>query len=123
MTKRDYYEVLGVSRQAATDEIKRAYRMLAKKYHPDLNPGNAQAEENFKEASEAYEVLHDSEKRQIYDQYGHAGLSGRGFHGFSGVDEVFSSFGDIFDNFFGFGRSARRDGPRQGDDLLTGVQI
>lgn len=125
MTKRDYYEVLSVARTANDDEIKRAYRQLAKKYHPDLNPGNSEAEEKFKESAEAYEVLRDPQKRQIYDQYGHAGLEGRGFHGFSGVDDVFSNFGDIFDSFFGFGPGTRRrrDAPVGGDDLQTRVEI
>ena len=121
MTKRDYYEILEISRTADESEIKRAYRQLAKKYHPDLNPGNSVAEEKFKEASEAYEVLRDPDKRRIYDQFGHEGLRGRGYQGFSGVEDIFSSFGDIFDSFFGFGSSTRqrRDAPRQGDDLQT----
>lgn len=126
MTKRDYYEVLSISRNASETEIKKAYRQLAKKYHPDLNPGNREAEEKFKEASEAYEVLRDPEKRQIYDRFGHAGLEGRGFHGFSGVEDIFSSFGDIFDSFFGFGPGQsrqRRHGPVAGADLKTELQL
>ncbi len=125
MTKRDYYEVLSVSRTATDEEIKRAYRQLAKKYHPDLNPNDKEAEEKFKEGAEAYEALSDPEKRRIYDQYGHAGLEGRGFHGFSGVEDVFSSFGDLFDSFFGFGGRSRgrRTGPRQGEDLITRLRI
>lgn len=123
-TKRDYYEILSVSRTAGDDEIKKSYRALAKKYHPDLNPNNAEAEERFKEAAEAYEVLRDPEKRRVYDNYGHAGLEGRGFHGFSDVSDVFSSFSDLFDSFFGFSRGQqRRDGPRAGDDLETAIRI
>ena len=109
--KRDYYEVLAVGRNASESEIKAAYRKLALKYHPDKNPGNKEAEEKFKEAAEAYEVLRDDQKRRIYDQYGHQGLEGSGFSGFSGFEDIFSSFGDIFEDFFGFGsgrRSSRR---------------
>ncbi|MFH1018347.1 MAG: molecular chaperone DnaJ [Pseudomonadota bacterium] len=125
MTKRDYYEILSIFRTAGDEEIKRAYRQLAKKYHPDLNPNDKAAEEKFKEAAEAYEVLHDADKRQIYDRYGHAGLEGRGFHGFSGVEDIFSSFGDLFDTFFGFGgrTRGRPGGPRHGDDLITRLRI
>ncbi len=96
MAQRDYYEVLGVSRDASPDEIKKAYRKLAVKYHPDKNPGNATAEEKFKEASNAYEVLSDPKKRQIYNQRGHAGVNDMGFHGFTNMDDIFSNFGDIF---------------------------
>ncbi|MFP4475595.1 MAG: molecular chaperone DnaJ [Desulfatibacillaceae bacterium] len=106
--KRCYYEVLGVGRQAGGNEIKSAYRKLALKYHPDRNPGDKDAEENFKEAAEAYEVLRDQEKRNIYDQYGHEGLQGRGFSGFHGFEDIFTSFGDIFEEFFGFGRGGGR---------------
>ena len=94
MQKKDYYEVLGVTREAGEEDIKKAYRRQALKYHPDKNPGDKQAEENFKEAAEAYEVLRDKDKRQIYDRYGHAGLEGRGFQGFRGFEDIFSSFGD-----------------------------
>ena len=96
MVHRDYYEVLGVSRDAPPDEIKKAYRKLAVKYHPDKNPGSAAAEEKFKEASNAYEVLSDPKKRQIYNQRGHAGVNDMGFHGFTNMEDIFSNFGDIF---------------------------
>ena len=96
MAQRDYYEMLGVSRDASPDEIKKAYRKLAVKYHPDKNPGNAAAEEKFKEASNAYEVLSDPKKRQIYNQRGHAGVNDMGFHGFTNMEDIFSNFGDIF---------------------------
>lgn len=104
--KRDYYEVLGVSRNADASEIKKAYRKLAIQYHPDKNPGNKEAEEKFKEAAEAYDVLGNEEKRRRYDQFGHAGLGG-GAGGFGGggmsMDDIFSQFGDIFGSFTGFG--------------------
>jgi molecular chaperone DnaJ len=106
-TKRCYYEILEVSRDADENTLKSAYRKLALKYHPDRNPGNPEAEEKFKEASEAYEVLRDKEKRSIYDQYGHEGLRGQGFSGFRGFEDIFTSFGDIFEEFFGFGRGGR----------------
>ncbi len=117
--KRDYYEVLGLSRDASESEIKKQYRKLAIKYHPDKNPDNKEAEEKFKEAAEAYDVLQDSQKRQIYDQYGHQGLEGSGFSGFRGFDDIFSSFGDIFEDFFGFRSSGRQSGNRvrRGSDL------
>ena len=100
--KRDYYEVLGVSRDVSKDELKSRYRKLAIKYHPDKNPGDKVAEERFKEASEAYGVLSDDRKRQLYDQFGHQGLEGAAGGG-GGFEDVFSSFGDIFEDFFGFG--------------------
>ncbi len=102
-TKRDYYEVLGIDRDCDGAQIKTAYRKLAMKYHPDRNPNDKEAEDKFKEAAEAYEVLRDSEKRAIYNQYGHQGLEGSGFSGFGGFEDIFSSFGDIFEDFFGFG--------------------
>jgi molecular chaperone DnaJ len=111
MTKRDYYEVLGVDRRAETDDVKKAYRKMAIKYHPDRNPGNKDAEEKFKEAAEAYEVLSDPEKRQKYDQFGHEGVRSTGYQGYTNVEDIFRHFGDIFGDFggledlFGFGNS------------------
>lgn len=124
MQKRDYYEVLGVPRDAQDEQIKKAYRKLALKYHPDRNPGDQEAEERFKEAAEAYEVLRDREKRQLYDRFGHEGLAGTGFRGFSGFDDIFTSFGDIFEDFFGFGRTSnRRSRARQGTSLRYDLQV
>ncbi len=117
-SKRDYYEVLGVNRNATDDELKSSYRKLALQYHPDRNPGDKNAEEKFKEAAEAYEVLRDSQKRRIYDQYGHQGLEGSGFSGFGGFEDIFSSFGDIFEDFFGFSTGRRsRSRVQKGADL------
>ena len=103
-TKRDYYEILGVARDADQDAIKKAYRKLAIKYHPDKNPGDTAAEEKFKEATEAYEILSDESKRQKYDQFGHAafenGGAGGGFGGMN-MEDIFSQFGDIFGGHFG----------------------
>ncbi len=123
MTKQDYYEILGVSKSAADDEIKKAYRKLALKYHPDRNPGNKEAEEKFKLAAEAYEVLSDAQKRRLYDQYGHAGLKGTDFHSYSGFEEIFNSFGDIFGDFFGMSGQHRRNAARRGDDLRYDLEI
>ena len=119
MAKRDYYEILGIARSASAPEIKSAYRKLALEFHPDRNPSH-EAEEKFKLASEAYEVLGDAEQRAIFDQYGHAGLEGHGFHGFNDVGDIFSHFSDIFEDFFGFGRSPfgrRGSSAAQGRDL------
>lgn len=123
--KRDYYEILGVARDADKQTLKKAYRKLAIKYHPDKNPDNKDAEEKFKEASEAYEVLNNDNKRQIYDQFGHQGLEGAGHSGPSGFEDIFSSFGDIFEDFFGFGggRGARGNRVRRGSDLRYNMTI
>jgi molecular chaperone DnaJ len=118
--KRDYYEVLGVARGASGNEIKKAFRQLAVKFHPDKNPGDAEAEARFKEAAEAYEILGDDQKRQMYDRFGHDGLRGAGYNGgFQSSDEVFSHFADMFGDLFGFGGGGggRRRGPRRGPDL------
>lgn len=126
--KRDYYEVLGVDRNASEDEIKKAYRKLAIKYHPDRNPGNKEAEEKFKEAAEAYGVLHDPQKRQQYDEFGFNGPSGSGFgSGFGGMDmnDIFSMFGDIFGGHSGFSDFGGGGGQRQyhGSDLRLKVRL
>jgi len=137
MTKRDYYEVLGVDRRAETDDIKKAYRKMAIKYHPDRNPGNKDAEEKFKEAAEAYEVLSDPEKRQKYDQFGHEGVRSTGYQGYTNVEDIFRHFGDIFSDFggledlFGFGNSGfggrtRTSGSRpvyKGKDLQVTLKL
>ena len=121
--KKDYYEILGVPRDASPEEIKRAYRRIAFKYHPDRNPGDKEAEEKFKEAAEAYEVLRDPQKRAIYDAYGHEGLSSQGFTGFTGFDDIFSTFSDIFDEFFGFRTRRGREAPQSGADLRYDLTI
>ena len=130
--KRDYYEVLGLTKTASEDDIKKAYRKIAIKYHPDRNPGDKEAEEKFKEAAEAYNVLHDPQKRQQYDQFGFAGPTGGGFGGFDGfgaqmnMDDIFSMFGDIFGGHgfggFGGGRSSRPQQHR-GSDLRLKVRL
>ncbi len=125
MAKKDYYEVLGVGKTATDKELKSAYRKLAKKYHPDANPDNKEAEEKFKEASEAYDVLSDEQKRHTYDQFGHSAFeNGGGGYQYSGDFSDFG-FGDIFESFFGggFGGSGRRRGPKRGADLQTSMQI
>jgi len=140
MAKRDYYEILGVSKNASADDIKRAYKKLAIKYHPDKNPGDKEAEAKFKEAAEAYDVLSDSQKKAQYDRFGHEGLSGSGFGGgfgsggFSSYEDIVSHFGDIFADmgiggfgFSGFGGTTRgsrsRGGPAPGEDLQGGIAL
>ena len=129
MAKRDYYEVLGVNKNAAADEIKKAYRRLALQYHPDKNPGNKEAEEKFKEAAEAYDVLSDPQKKSRYDQYGHAGVGSAG-PGNMNMDDIFSQFGDIFgdsifDNFFGGGGGRRSQQGRgvRGSNIRIKVKL
>lgn len=123
-SKRDFYEVLGLHREASFEEVKKAYRKAALQYHPDRNPGDHEAEARFKEASEAYEVLIDEQKREVYNRYGHAGLSGTDFHPFTNVEDIFESFGDIFEDFFGMGgRRGGRTRARRGDDLRYDLKI
>lgn len=119
--KRDYYEVLGVAKSASASEIKKAYRKLALKYHPDKNEGDADAENKFKEAAEAYEVLSNSEKKSRYDQFGHAGMGGGGFGGGMNMDDIFSQFGDIFGGAFGGGSGF--GGPRGGARVVKGSNL
>jgi molecular chaperone DnaJ len=129
--KKDYYEILGLAKSASEGEIKKAYRKMAIKYHPDKNPGNSEAEEKFKEAAEAYEILSNADKKARYDQYGHAafeggaGAGGGGFGGGMNMDDIFSQFGDIFGGggFGGFGGGGRSRGPRRvkGTDMRIRV--
>jgi len=139
MTKRDYYEILGIERNASIDEIKKAYRKLAMQYHPDRNPGNKEAEDKFKEATEAYEALSDENKRRRYDQFGHAGMKSTDFHTYSNVNDIFSMFQDIFNGFGGgfrtsfesdifdmfgsSGRNQRRSGETQGTNLKVKLKL
>ena len=129
MSKRDYYEVLGVAREATDQQIKSAYRKLAMQYHPDRNPGDKQAEERFKEAAEAYAVLAESEKRALYDRFGHAGVSsagaGAGFDPtiFADFSDIFAGLGDVFGFGDIFGSRRRRGGPQRGADLRYDLEI
>ena len=133
MAKRDYYEVLGVDKNASEEDIKKAYRKIAIKYHPDRNPGSKEAEEKFKEAAEAYDVLHDPQKRQQYDQFGFDGPNMGGFGGFSSggfsMDDIFSMFGDVFggrggfSGFSGFGGGSRQPAQHRGSDLRLKVRL
>jgi molecular chaperone DnaJ len=120
--KRDYYEILGLTTSATFTEVKSAYRKLALQFHPDRNPDH-KAEEKFKEASEAYEVLSDPDKKMLYDQYGHAGLQGQGFHGFSDVGDIFSHFSDVFEDFFGFKTGSSGRGRTRGRDLRYDISV
>ena len=127
--KRDYYEVLGVTRDANTREIKKSFRKLARKYHPDMNPEDPSAEDKFKEAAEAFEVLSDDDKRARYDRFGHDGLTGSSFSDFSGMglDDLFRGFGifdDLFSAFGGGSRSRqRRPGPQRGQDVRLNLEL
>lgn len=139
MAKRDYYEILGVSKNASDDELKKSYRKLAMQYHPDRNPGDKEAEDKFKEAAEAYEVLSDSQKRAKYDRFGHEGMrGGQDYHNFTNFEDIFSNFSDIFggafggggsifDDFFGGGRSSSRSRQRSqgtpGSDLKVTLKL
>jgi molecular chaperone DnaJ len=135
MSKRDYYEILGIDKKATKDDIKKAYRQMAMKYHPDRNPDNKEAEEKFKEATEAYEVLNDDQKRARYDKYGHQGMhAGQDFHGYSDINDIFSHFGDIFggggsifDDIFGGGQQSGRGRQRStgapGSDLRINLKL
>jgi molecular chaperone DnaJ len=123
MAKRDYYEVLNVAKNASAAEIKAAYRKAAMKFHPDRNQGNAEAEDKFKEAGEAYEVLSDAQKRQIYDRFGHQGLSGQGYRGPQDASDIFSQFSSIFEDFFGFGGGDASGRARRGNDLRYDLHL
>src|SRR6516225_11408797 len=126
VTKTDFYEVLSVSRDASDQELKSAYRKQAMKYHPDRNPGDHSAEEKFKQASEAYQVLSDADKRAVYDRYGHAGLGGQGgFAGgpFAGGVDIGDIFGDLFGEMFGMGGGPRVSRQQRGDDLRFDLSI
>ncbi len=133
MAKRDFYQILGVERSASKEEIKKAYRKMALQFHPDRNPGNKEAEDKFKEAAEAYEVLSDPNKRQRYDKYGHDGMKGTDFHPFTDVNDIFSTFGDIFGGGFGGGifdemfggqtRQRRKSSTTPGSDLKIRLRL
>jgi molecular chaperone DnaJ len=120
----DYYQVLGITKNADPEEIKKAYRRLALKYHPDRNPGDKKADEKFREAAEAYEVLRDPQKKSLYDQFGHAGLEGMHFGAFNNFESIFANFGDIFNEFFGFSQRPQQQPRRQsGKDLHFQLEI
>src|SRR5437016_2823205 len=124
--KKDLYEILGVAKGASDDELKKAYRTLAMKYHPDRNHGDEEAAVRFKEAAEAYEVLSNPDKRQRYDRYGHAGLGEGQVPGFQNAEDIFSVFGDLFGEIFGGGQQQRRRqpaGPAGGEDLIAALEI
>ena len=123
MPEQDYYEILGVSRSATDEELKKAYRKLAMDYHPDKNQGDRTAEEKFKEVSNAYEVLSDPEKRGAYDQRGQTGLDDLGFQGFTDTSDIFSHFGDIFGDLFGRRFHQEQAGPRRGANLRIDLSI
>src|SRR5262245_50059917 len=120
--KRDYYEILSITRNASEEDIKKAYRKSAMEHHPDRNPGDKKTEERFKEATEAYQVLSNPQKRQAYDQFGHAGVDSAGMGGFSsaGFGDIFE---DIFEDFFGGSSPRRRNRPQKGSDLAIAVEI
>ncbi len=127
MSKRDYYEILGVAKAATQEEIKKAYRKVALQYHPDRNPDNKESEDKFKEAAEAYEILSNADKRQQYDQFGHAGMNGGGGHGshHGNMDDIFENFSDIFGDLFGQGSQKKKTGPvsQRGHDLTQRIEI
>ncbi len=120
-SNRDFYDILGVGRDAGPEEIKKAFRQQAVKFHPDRNPGSQEAETRFKEAAEAYEALGDPEKRRLYDTYGRAGLKGTDYHDFTSVDDIFSAFGGLFGDLFGFGPTRRQ--PDRGADLKYDLSV
>ncbi len=122
MSQQDYYDVLGVARDASDDEIKKAYRRLALQYHPDRNPDNPEAEQKFKEAAEAYDILRDGERRARYDRFGHAGVQGNASGGFGNAEDIFSNFSDIFGDLFGFSSGASHR-PRSGADLRYNLTV
>lgn len=130
MAERSYYDILGVDKNASAEEIKKAYKKVAIKYHPDRNPGDKVAEEKFKEAAEAYDVLHDPDKRARYDQFGKQGVNGQGgfggggFGGFQDINDIFSAFGDIFGGGFGFSGGRSRGAQRyQGGDQIGRAHV